>query len=1432
MTTVTAPADSGSETPAGSWISRHSTAVSVAVLATLAFLPALTAAPGRMPADSKLYVYLNPGRFLSDTTTTFDPRQFAGWVPHQHIAYLWPTGSWFWFFERLGVPDWVAHRLWIGALLVAAGLGVRWMTRVLGLSPLAALVAALVYQLSPYILAYVSRTSVLLLPWAGLGWIVGCTVLAARRGRWRHPASIALIVFTVGAVNATALAMIIPAPALWLLHAGWRGECSWRRVATTAGKVALLSTVVSLWWIAMLVIQGRHGADVLAFSESLESVSFTSTSTEVLRGLGYWLFYIRDSFLATTTASIDHLASIPVIVAGFLLVGGCVLGVVTTRWAHRRYAAMLIGVGTILAVGVHPIDDSSPLMSLLVGDGEGGLALALRSSTRAVPVLLLGLALGAAVLVDGVRRHRWSLPRTSFSIRSELVVAGLFGLIAVVNLPALRNGGFVDPALERDQDPPQAWLDASAELDALPAGSRVLQVPGTEFGAYRWGYTVDQPLPALTERPLVTRDLLPLGSPAAMDLVFALDDRFQDGTAEPTAIAPVARLLGVDTVWVTGDIAFDRFRLARPEIVDDLLTDDAAGEAGLLPPRRFGEPTSMAADIAMIDEQSLGDPRVGAPIAPVSLVGIDDAVPTIRVKTDELVLSGDGAGIVDAAAAGVIDGTELIRYSASLGNDLVTGVDDADRLVVTDTNRDRAHHWRSSQDVTGFTESGGPDDEVLRFESGDQRLAVFDDDDAATQTVSIQDGPVVARASAYGEPFAYLPEHRPVMAIDGDLTTAWTVADRFTAVGEFIELRTDAGIDHVTLRQPDGAPTRRSISAVDLTVDDRTPRRVELDDTSLRGDGQRIELEPTAGPTTITITIASTNDPQPPIGPAIGGVGFAEIDVGLGSTTEYIRPPLDGLEASADAPDTPVTLVFTRLRVDPTDRWRSDPEPELRRRFDLERPLTSDLDVTIRLDQRTTGDPLADLLGESVSDDAHLTGVPAARGASAVDNDSTTSWITPFGQPTGPTVTFRSVGDASDAGTGTATSISVDQPGGDTSPVTRLTLTDAAGSVDVTLPSPGPSSEPPGPTTVDVALPRAVALAGLTIQIADVEPRSTIDRRFGESITLPAAISEIRFDGSSPAVQPTPTIVADCRTDLLTVDASPVGVSYTTDPATLLAGDELDVELCDAPTTLAVGTHEIVGVGSATGLQIDRVVLPEPGPVSGADVVVPVTVSTSRTERVVEVPPCPSGCWIVLGEGFNTAWSASTDGRSLGAPELVDANANGWYLDPSTEARTVTMSWTAQRPLTIALFASLLSVLALVALVIVDRRRDGDATLPVRTPAIDPAGPAWSRNAAVATAGTTIVAAALLIGWMWAPIAAIALAPAFVLRRSRIAGWVGVAIVLGAGAVVTSVVRSERPFPNAGWPVRFEWLHGWTLLGVILLTCSALFARDARRDSP
>ena len=189
--------------PGASRTRRWGGAAAVAVLAVLAYVPSLLSSPGRMPADTKLYLYLDPGRLISDAPWTFDGRQFAGWVPHQVIAYLWPQGPWYWAFDGVGVPDWVAHRLWIGTLFLLAGTGVLWCARRLGLGLVAAFTAAVVYQLSPYVLPYVSRTSAMLLPWAGLGWLVGLTVLAATRSRWRHAALAALVVFTVGAVNAT-----------------------------------------------------------------------------------------------------------------------------------------------------------------------------------------------------------------------------------------------------------------------------------------------------------------------------------------------------------------------------------------------------------------------------------------------------------------------------------------------------------------------------------------------------------------------------------------------------------------------------------------------------------------------------------------------------------------------------------------------------------------------------------------------------------------------------------------------------------------------------------------------------------------------------------------------------------------------------------------------------------------------------------------------------------------------------------------------------------------------------------------------------------------------------------------------------------------------------------------------------------------------------
>jgi len=111
-----------------------------------------------------------------------------------------------------------------------------------GFTPLASLVAGALYQCSPYLLSYVNRTSVLLTPWAGLGWLLLATIQAARRGGWRWPATFALVVATIGGINATALALIALAPLAWLVHATLVSrEITRRRAVVTAARLVVLS---------------------------------------------------------------------------------------------------------------------------------------------------------------------------------------------------------------------------------------------------------------------------------------------------------------------------------------------------------------------------------------------------------------------------------------------------------------------------------------------------------------------------------------------------------------------------------------------------------------------------------------------------------------------------------------------------------------------------------------------------------------------------------------------------------------------------------------------------------------------------------------------------------------------------------------------------------------------------------------------------------------------------------------------------------------------------------------------------------------------------------------------------------------------------------------------------------------------------------------
>ena len=127
-------------------------------------------------------------------------------------------------------------------------------------------------------------------------------------------------------------------------------------------------------------------------------------------------------------------------------------------------------------------------------------------------------------------------------------------------------------------------------------------------------------------------------------------------------MAPTVGWLGVDTVWVANDLAFDRFRTARPQP----LSDQSPAPPAWDPVHHVGAEVVNEPAVPMIDEQALADPDATTPASPVDLYPITPPGTIVRAAEHSVVVSGSGDGLVDLAAAGLLEGDELVRYSASL----------------------------------------------------------------------------------------------------------------------------------------------------------------------------------------------------------------------------------------------------------------------------------------------------------------------------------------------------------------------------------------------------------------------------------------------------------------------------------------------------------------------------------------------------------------------------------------------------------------------------------------------------------------------------------------------------------------------------------------------------------------------------------------------
>lgn len=1317
-------------------------------LALIAFVPTVLLHSGVTNADTKLYLTSNPWKLLRNAQYAWDPSQFGGYVPHQAVGYLWPSGPFYLVLHSMHISPWLIQRIWVATLFLLAGLGVRWCTTHLGLQRSGAFIAAVVYQVTPFVLAYQTRTSVLLLPWVGLGWICGITLLAIRNSGWKYPALLALVVFSVGGINATALIMIAPAPLLFIVDALIDRRIRLRGAAALISRSVVLCGGVSLWWATMIAIQNRYGAKVLSYSETLESVSSTSTSTEVIRGMGYWLNYVTEQGVAATSSASRYLSSPLTIFLTLAIPALGILGIALTRLLARRVTAWLVLVGTVLAVGVYPLSSASRLMSPIANHQGSSIALALRSSTRAFPVLLLGVAFGVGALVQKILSMK-DLERRPVG---RLVVIGLASMLVISSMPSLWTTGTTDPNLSREQSAPKAWQDAGSLIDEISGtSSRVLQLPGQEFGAYNWGFTVDPALPTVTDAPIITRDLLPLGQPQVMDLLFSLDDAAQNQTLHSQALSATAKKLGVSSLFVPHDLDTQRFMSAD---TSSLLADLDQGVSRLF---SSGKSTTSVAKIA------------------------DSSV--ARTTTNAMVISGSGEGVVNAAQHGLVNDS-LLRYSADMTPQELTLSLQSSPLVVTDSNRLQARHWRSSIDTLGYSQDASSPGVLSVVDPSDRRLPIFEISDVQSNTTVSQSGQVTASASSYGTPLSYWPESRSFFALDGDPLTAWTTGAYADPYGATLHIQSQQPLDHLKLLQPQNNPNRW-LNLVVVSLDRKTWTEVPMTPES-RTTGQIVTLSQPA--TDVFIALIGLDWRKGTQQTSLDGVGFAEVVDNKSFTTEATLLPSDA--TSATSATTPVSIVMSRQQASAQRWWRSDPELLLNRTFKLASPQQYDvvLDASLHADSPET--LTAKLLGVTTTASEHSRGSFEHAGWYATDSSDTTSWQSRVGHTTATSISFDVTSKTPEIFL-TQCSLAT------CNAITNATITDGTTSFDIAI------SDTDKVSTISTS---ALSVGRWTLTANSSTDRIFFDSRFGKNMLYPLEVFSIKGLGIN---QVEPTLPKEPQQVTFNVDSKQIAadVIFSGDVAKPNASIQYDQKL-----TLGAGEHTIrTSSYNESPISIDDVALV-------SDLSWPLATQTnlsmsgSPTRRTATLPPSATTQWFVFGEGYSSGWNASLNGKKIKNHVRADGGFNAWLIDAHDAPTTITLSFAPQRYAQLAQLLSVLMVLLCLGILWRCRR---SPSLPARSTDSVINSPLSMRARVLAVLVIGLLAGLVVDSPSWKGL----LALCALLLVSR---WRTLLIVVAAGLPAYRIwgafanIRDSDLTPRFDWPTNTASSHQGLMYALIV----------------
>src|SRR5829696_4290993 len=272
----------------------------------LSFALAFLQRPGWATSDTKIDLHVDPVAFLGQVASVWTNTIDLGAVHGaQYSGYLWPMGPVFALLHSIGLAPWVAHRIWLGLIFALSAWGVLRLLDALVGRPrsIAHVVATAFYVLNPYTVIFSGRTSIVLLGYAALPWLLlivyhGVRAAAGRGWRgWWWAAAFALILTSIGGgINGAVVGWMLVGPLVLLFYEPLVGAVTWRDSGRFVIRVGVLGTLASLWWIVPLGVSAGYGIDFLQFTEQPRSIWGTNNAPEALRLMAYWTSYIGVGF--------------------------------------------------------------------------------------------------------------------------------------------------------------------------------------------------------------------------------------------------------------------------------------------------------------------------------------------------------------------------------------------------------------------------------------------------------------------------------------------------------------------------------------------------------------------------------------------------------------------------------------------------------------------------------------------------------------------------------------------------------------------------------------------------------------------------------------------------------------------------------------------------------------------------------------------------------------------------------------------------------------------------------------------------------------------------------------------------------------------------------------------------------------------------------